>query len=126
MRRNTLFLAAGLLLLAAASALFLLTRRGESGELVARISLDGAVVEEIDLSALTQPKTLTVTGKSGLQNTIVAEPGRIYVREADCPDQICVHQGAITDGTVPIVCLPNHLIIELIGGGGSGLDAATN
>lgn len=126
MRRNTLFLAAGLLLLAAASALFLLTRRGERGELVARISLDGAVVEEIDLSTLTQPKTLTVTGKSGLQNTIVAEPGRIYVREADCPDQICVHQGAITDGTVPIVCLPNHLIIELIGGGGSGLDAATN
>ena len=44
--------------------------------------------------------------------------------EAGCPDQVCVHQGFIADGTVPIVCLPNKLIIE-ISGGGDRLDAAT-
>jgi hypothetical protein len=42
---------------------------------------------------------------------------------ANCPDQTCVKQGVIKDGTVPIVCLP-HKVIVRIEGGESGLDAA--
>ena len=95
---------------------------GETGT-IARIKLDGKVIEEIDLSALTEPKTIVVEGKDGLTNTIIAEKGSIRVEKADCPDQICVRQGAISDGTVPIVCLPNKLIIEIVGGG-DGLDGA--
>ena len=44
------------------------------------------------------------------------EPGRIRVSAADCPDQVCVEQGYISDGTVPIVCLPHGLVIEIVGG----------
>ena len=68
-------------------------------------------------------EVLTVTGKDGLTNTVLVEPGRIRVERADCPDQICVHQGDISDGSQPIVCLPNRLIIQ-IQGGGDALDAA--
>ena len=68
--------------------------------------------------------TFTVEGPGGFTNTIEVEPGRIRVREAGCPDQVCVNQGYISDGTVPIVCLPNKLVIEITGGGDS-LDAAT-
>ena len=50
--------------------------------------------------------------------------GRIRVESADCPDQVCVDQGWISDGTVPVVCLPNRLVIQ-IEGGGDGLDSAT-
>ena len=111
-----------LVLLAAGAAVFLLLRpRGEGH--VARITLDGKVVEEIDLSRVEQPYTLTVDGPGGFSNTITVEKGRICVSQAGCPDQICVHQGYISDGTTPIVCLPNKLIIEITGGG-SGLDAA--
>ena len=70
-----------------------------------------------------KPFFFTVEGPAGLTNTILVEPGRIRVSEADCPDQICVHQGFISDGTTPIVCLPNKLIIQIIGGG-EALDAA--
>ena len=56
-------------------------------------------------------------------NTILVEPGRIRVSEADCPDQVCVNQGFISDGTVPVVCLPHKLMIEIVGGG-SEFDAA--
>ena len=70
------------------------------------------------------PQTFTYEGVGGFTNTIVAEQGRIRVSEAGCPDQVCVNQGWISDGTVPIVCLPNKLIIE-ISGGGDSLDAAT-
>ena len=114
--------AALLALLLAGSAAFLLLRPKGEGQ-VARVTLDGKVVEEIDLSRVEQPYTLTLEGPGGFSNTITVEKGRICVSKAGCPDQICVHQGYISDGTTPIVCLPNRLIIEITGGG-SGLDAA--
>ena len=33
--------------------------------------------------------------------------------EADCPDEICIKQGAIEDSARPIVCLPNNIVIKL-------------
>lgn len=104
-----------LLLVAAACCAVLLLRPREPGA-VAVVKLDGVVVREIDLTSLTGPVTFTVEGEDGLWNTITAEPGRIRVESAACPDQVCVHQGWISDSTVPIVCLPNRLVIELSGG----------
>lgn len=123
MSRGVKAILAALILILAGSAAFLLLRP-KSGGHVARISLDGQVVEEIDLSRVEAPYTLTIDGPGGFSNTITVEKGRICVSKAGCPDQICVHQGYISDGTTPIVCLPNKLIIEIIRGG-SGLDAAT-
>lgn len=122
MSRSAKGIAALLALLLAGSAAFLLLRP-KSGGHMARITLNGKVVEEIDLSRVEQPYTLTLEGPGGFSNTITVEKGRICVSKAGCPDQICVHQGYISDGTTPIVCLPNRLIIEITGGG-SGLDAA--
>lgn len=124
MTKNVKIILALLVLLAAASAAFLLLRPKAAGHPVAIITLNGEVIDEINLAEVSQPYTFTVEGANGLTNTILVEPGRIRVEEADCPDQICVHQGFISDGTVPIVCLPNQLIIE-ISGGGEALDAAT-
>ena len=44
-------------------------------------------------------------------------PGGIRVSFADCPDQICVDQGWLSGGRIPIVCLPHRLVIELVEGG---------
>ena len=68
-------------------------------------------------------KDMLLLCSDGLTNMVLVEPGRIRVERADCPDQICVHQGYISDGSQPIVCLPNRLIIQ-IQGGGDALDAA--
>ena len=122
MSRGVKAILAALILILAGSAAFLLLRPKEEGQ-VARITLNGKVVQEIDLSRVEQPYTLTLEGPGGFSNTITVEKGRICVSKAGCPDQICVHQGYISDGTTPIVCLPNRLIIEITGGG-SGLDAA--
>ena len=122
MSRSVKVILAALVLLLAGSAAFLLLRPKSEGH-VARITLDGQVVEEIDLSRVEQPYTLTVDGPGGFSNTITVEKGRICVSKAGCPDQICVHQGYISDGSQPIVCLPNRLIIQ-IQVGGDGLDAA--
>lgn len=112
-----IFLAA----VAAACCAFLLLRPQERGT-VAVIRRDGVVLREIDLSELDAPLTFTVEGENGLWNTVTAQPGRVRVESAGCPDQICVHQGWISDTSVPIVCLPNKLVIE-ISGGEAELDA---
>lgn len=124
MSRTVKLLIAALAAAVLIAGIFLLRPAPKAEGGIARITLDGKIIEEIDLNRLTEPKTVVVEGEGGLTNTIIAEKGSIRVEHADCPDQVCVRQGAISNGTVPIVCLPNHLIIEIVGGG-DHLDGAT-
>ena len=106
-----------LLAAVAASAAWLLLRDGDTDAPTARILRDGVLLEEIDLDQVDEPRSLVLEDESG-SNTVTVEKGRICILEADCPDQICVNQGWISDSTVPIVCLPHKLMIEIVSGGG--------
>ena len=79
---------------------------------VARIYRDGILIDTVDLSAVAAPYSFIVDSESGT-NTIAVENGRIRVSAADCPDESCVHQGWLSGGATPIVCLPHRLIIKL-------------
>ena len=46
-------------------------------------------------------------------NTIVVHNHQIHIEEANCPDQVCVHEGWKSKPGQTIVCLPHQLIIEL-------------
>ena len=102
---------------AVGSIAFLLFRGWKTDAGTARVTRDGVLLEEIDLNRVDTPYTLTFEDASGT-NTVLVERGRIRVSEADCPDQICVHQGWISDSVIPIVCLPHRLMIEIVGAGG--------
>ena len=91
---------------------------------IVKITQKGQVLQEIDLTQVKEPYSFVIEGESGALNTVQVETGRICISEASCPDQICVHQGWISDGSEPIVCLPNQVIIQITGGG-SQVDAAT-
>lgn len=117
MSKNTKLTLALLVLAVAASAAFLLFYRGGQGGHLARITRDGRLLREIDLSQVGEPFSFVVEGEGGRTNTVLVEPGRIRISQASCPDQICVNQGFIDDGTAPIVCLPNKLIVEIVGEG---------
>ena len=60
---------------------------------VARISVDGELLQTVDLSRVTEA----------------------YDIDIDCPDGICVRQGKLTTAGVPIVCMPHRLVIEIYG-----------
>ena len=51
------------------------------------------------------------------RNTVHVSRGAICVSESDCPDHICMNQGAITKSGVPIICMPHRLVIQIEGGG---------
>ena len=120
--RFWILLVAGLLALCGASALLL---RHTGSRTLARIAVDGQVVREIDLAAVTSEASFALETPGGA-NTIAVRPGGIRVLDADCPDQVCVNQGWLTGGQVPIVCLPHRLVITLVSGGSAdALDAVT-
>ena len=85
------------------------------GGTVAVISVNGEVMERIDLSKVRESYDLQFDTPWG-RNTVHVAPGAISVSEADCPDQICVKMGELTGGGIPIICMPHRLVIEIEGG----------
>ncbi|MCC8122554.1 MAG: NusG domain II-containing protein [Oscillospiraceae bacterium] len=82
-----------------------------SGGTIACVTLNGEVIERIDLSAVTEPYSFVVSCPEG-DNTVEVKPGAIRITHADCPDQICVSSGWSGAGSLPIVCLPHKLVIS--------------
>ena len=111
-----------LAVLAAAGFILFLFRPGEANFLTARIVLDNVLVEEIDLTALDGPVTLDVPG-ARYPITVEADAGRVRIAHSDCPSQDCVHTGWVSRPGGQIVCLPNRLVISVVGSAGSEVDA---
>lgn len=84
------------------------------GGTIAVITVDGEEYERIDLSRVQESYDIEISTQYG-SNTIHVEPGRISVTAANCPDRICVAQGAIDKGGIPIVCVPHRLVVKIEG-----------
>lgn len=69
----------------------------------------------------TQSTTLPLDSKYG-HNSLIIENGSVRMLEASCPDQVCVHTGAIDKPGQTIVCLPNRVVIEISGNGEVQID----
>ena len=52
---------------------------------------------------------------NGGTNILVIENGCAYLKEADCPDHLCVKQGKISKTGQVITCLPNKLTVTVYG-----------
>lgn len=48
-------------------------------------------------------------------NVLVISNGQAYMKEADCPDLICVSHMPISKAGQTIVCLPNRVIVRVDG-----------
>lgn len=77
-----------------------------------QIIQDGNVLYTIDLYK-SEDKIIEVD-YNGSKNIIQIQDHQICVKDAECPDKVCVNMGKLNSGTAPIVCLPNKLIIQFI------------
>lgn len=48
-------------------------------------------------------------------NLLIIEDKKAYLKEATCPDKLCVGMGAISKSGQTIICLPNRVSIEITG-----------
>ena len=110
-----------LVLAVVASGAWIAFFRGETEDLRVVIEVGGEVYASYDMDEV--KGIVPISTPNGGENRLWVQEDLVFMDSANCPDQTCVKQGVIKDGTVPIVCLP-HKVIVRIEGGESGLDAA--
>lgn len=103
-----LFIILFVISLAASAAVLLYHGSGT----VVSIYHHGKLIDKISLDTVSAPYTFTVESDNGAYNVIRVEQGRICVSDASCPDHVCVNSGWLSGGAIPIVCLPNELVIQ--------------
>lgn len=97
---------------------------GKKDSKIAVIYQNGVIINKIDLEKVVNPYQIRVDGRDGCYNIIDVRPGEIGITESSCPDRICISMGYISDGLIPITCLPNKLIIRIEDGTQNGSDIA--
>ncbi len=73
-----------------------------SGEMVAEFSQNRDTVYRIE-------------GVNGEINVLTIQDGEVWLEDANCPDQLCVHQGHIRHAGESIICLPHEVVIAIEG-----------
>jgi hypothetical protein len=71
--------------------------------------------------ALRPDRTVEVDGLHG-PVSVEIRGGAVRVTASPCPDQLCVHQGAVSRLGSAVVCVPSGVSVRL-GGGDDALDA---
>lgn len=91
----------------------------ENADGLLEITIDGKLYGNFPLN---KDMEMTIKNSFG-SNTVVIEQGRAYVREADCPDKICVGMPEISREGEMICCLPHRLFLAVRDGEDDGVDA---
>ena len=113
-----------LVFLLIAGLIYLFTRNGEVGNQV-RITLDG---KEYGTYSLTENREIPIQSEYGC-NIVQIKDGMVFMKDADCPDKYCIHQGKTARKNKSIVCLPHKLMVEVVEASkdkpADGIDAMT-
>lgn len=73
---------------------------------------------------LNEDTQIRVDSPDGGYNLVVIEGGKAFIKEADCPDLVCVKSRPVSSPGETIICLPYRLVVEC-GGPSSSFDAVT-
>lgn len=113
MKRSDIFVVGIILIVALSVALFTMKPNEETskGKYIS-IQIDGEEVEQIEWSKENINKEFRFEGIKGY-NIIQVGKSDVKMIEANCPDQICVHNAPIKEVGEMIVCLPHRVIVEI-------------
>ncbi len=121
--KNKLFrkgdIAVILVILAAAAAFWLFNSR-QTDKLEAVISVDGKVIETIDLDAAQGKRLIELDTEPKV--VIAVENGAVYFENSACEDKLCVNCGKLNRKGDTAVCLPAKTVVTV---SGSDVDVMT-
>lgn len=75
---------------------------------------------------LDKDATYTIEAHDGEENVLEIKDGEAKMTEANCSDQICVYQKAISKNGEMIVCLPHQIIVTIEASEESANDSVSN
>ena len=115
MKKNDFLLLLGILAVAG-TCWMLYVILGARGAGVVKVTVDGEV---FGTYSLYEEREVQIYDG----NVLRIHDGAAMMQTADCPDQICVKHQCILKNKETIVCLPNKVIVEIVGGKSDELDA---
>lgn len=80
---------------------------------VLQVRIDGQTVAEYPMD---KDIDIILTGKDGGTNHLIISGGQAWFSEASCPDHLCIEMGRIDKAGQSIICLPNRVSVEVMGG----------
>ena len=83
------------------------------------VKIEGAIE---GIYSLSEDREIELNGGT---NLLQIKNGQASMLEADCPDQLCVHQKPVSLNHESIICLPNKVVMEVESGTGREFDAVT-
>ncbi|MCU0644863.1 MAG: NusG domain II-containing protein [bacterium] len=92
------------------ASLFAISRLKQPGDRVI-IEVNGQELQRLDLES---SQEITVTGPIG-NTRIKIDHSTVQVVSSDCPEKICVKTGKIRHAGEIIVCVPNKVVVKIIG-----------
>lgn len=75
----------------------------------AEVKKDGKIIGKYPLNVDTKVEI----GEENSYNLLIIEGGSAYIKEASCPDKLCVHQGSVQKNGETLVCLPNKTVVTV-------------
>lgn len=118
MKKGDLILAVIILAIAGVGLLFY-RNIGKTGEGFVTVTVDGKVYGTYSLK---EDREIPIHDT----NYLMIQNGQADMVKADCPDQICVNQKPISKEKESIICLPNRVVVEIVGGEEADLDAVAD
>lgn len=88
--------------------------RSNSINKVAVIKHNELLVQRIELDTVESLQRIEVTDSNGRSiHVILVDKGRIRFIQSDCPNQVCVNTGWLTQEGDMAACLPNRTVIVI-------------
>lgn len=91
----------------------------QSGERIV-IFVDG---KQYGTYSLQEEQEIVIKKDGTVTNVVVISDGHAHMRQADCPDQLCVRQKNISKDKESIICLPNQVVVMVEGGSHNEVDS---
>lgn len=114
--KNDILLILAVLILAGGIWLYTHLTREEGAEVV--VSVAGEELCRLPLDADGE----YMIGDGEKRNLLVISDGKARIAEASCPDHVCVKSGEVSFNGQTLVCLPNKVVVGIVGGSEGEVD----
>lgn len=86
---------------------------------IVEISLNNQIYQTVSLNT---NQTINIDNL----NTVIIKDGEVYIKEASCPDKLCMKQGKISKNGEQIICLPNQITVSISSNQNNDTDATVH
>lgn len=91
-------------------------------KLYVEISVKGNLYKSVPLEKNSKKQTIEIISDLG-KNIVEIENGKVKIVDADCPDKVCVKDGARSNPGEMLVCLPHKVVVQIKGQNNTNTDA---